>query len=81
MDDVTCMQVVLSTPAPLVPPHLASRDPEYYVLSGLVFTAASEPYLASEYGADFLSLAPVALLDKVRISRSTVPTMCDLTVL
>jgi hypothetical protein len=60
-----CMQVTLTVPSLLVPPHLASRDPEYYVFSGLVFTAVSEPYLASEYGADFMSLAPVALLDKV----------------
>jgi hypothetical protein len=60
------MQLTLAAPSFLVPPHLASRDPSYFVLSGLVFTTATEPYLASEYGADFMSLAPVALLDKVR---------------
>eukprot|EP00892_Ulva_mutabilis_P000485 jgi/Ulvmu1/10437/UM062_0034.1 len=60
------LHVTLTAPGQLVPAHLASRDPSYYVCSGLVFTVACEPYLASEYGPDFLSLAPVAILDKVR---------------
>ena len=40
-------------------------DPEYLVVAGAVFTAASEPYLASEYGGDYLSDSPVKLLDKL----------------
>lgn len=59
------LKVTLTAPSQLIPAHLASRDPSYYVCSGLVFTIACEPYLASEYGPDFLSLAPVAILDKV----------------
>jgi hypothetical protein len=47
-----------------VPPHLGNRDPSYFLVSGLVFVACSEPYLESEYGADYASEAPVKLLDK-----------------
>jgi hypothetical protein len=35
----------LSKPAQLVPPHLSNRDPAYLIVGGLVFVAASEPYL------------------------------------
>lgn len=59
------LKVTLTAPGQLIPAHLASSDPSYFVCSGLVFTVACEPYLASEYGPDFLSLAPVAILDKV----------------
>ena len=48
-----------------MPAHLAGADPEYLVVAGAVFTAASEPYLASEYGGDYLSDSPVKLLDKL----------------
>ncbi|KAG2424070.1 hypothetical protein HYH02_015249 [Chlamydomonas schloesseri] len=59
------LQVALSKPAALVPPHLANRDPSYLLVGGLVFTAASEPYLQSEYGAEYGSDAPVKLLDRL----------------
>lgn len=68
------LEVTLTAPGQLVPAHLSSRDPSYYVCSGLVFTVACEPYLASEYGPDFLSLAPVAILDKVCPCSYTGPT-------
>jgi len=54
----------LSKPASLVPPHLGNRNPSYFIVSGLLFVACSEPYLESEYGADYASEAPVKLLDK-----------------
>jgi hypothetical protein len=46
-----------------VPPHLANQDPSYFLVSGLVFTTANEPYLMSEYGENYLQEAPVKLLD------------------
>lgn len=54
----------LSRPSTLVPPHLGNRDPSYFLVSGLVFTVACEPYLESEYGNDWMSDSPVKLLDK-----------------
>jgi S1-C subfamily serine protease len=59
------LDVTLSPPAPLVPAHLGGADPDYLVVAGAVFTPASEPYLASEYGGDYLSDSPVKLLDKL----------------
>ncbi|KIZ00510.1 hypothetical protein MNEG_7454 [Monoraphidium neglectum] len=63
----------LSKPAALVPPHLGNRDPSYFLVSGLVFVACSEPYLESEYGADYASEAPVKLLDKLYHGQPTEP--------
>ena len=57
------VDVTLSRPEPLVPLHLAGDDPQYLVVAGLVFTPASEPYLQSEYGPDYVSDSPVKLLD------------------
>ena len=57
------VDVPLSRPSPLVPLHLGGADPAYLVVAGLVFTPASEPYLQSEYGADYVSDSPVKLLD------------------
>lgn len=57
------LDVPLSPPAPLVPLHLGGADPAYLVVAGLVFTPASEPYLQSEYGSDYVSDSPVKLLD------------------
>jgi len=54
----------LCKPMALVPPHLSNQDPSYFVVSGLVFTTTNVPYLESEYGAEYLSDAPVKLLDK-----------------
>jgi len=55
----------LSPPDSLVPTHLDGRDPSYLVVAGLVFTCCSEPYLASEYGGDYISDSPVKLLDRL----------------
>ncbi len=52
-------------PNPLIPHHLANDDPSYLVWGGIVFTVASEPYLASEYGQDYAQDAPVKLLDRL----------------
>ena len=35
------------------------------MVSGLVFTTANEPYLESEYGVEYMSEAPVKLLDQL----------------
>lgn len=67
------LDVALSPPAPLVPAHLMGADPEYLVVAGAVFVALSEPYLASEYGPDYLSDSPVKLLDKLLHGWRTAP--------
>eukprot|EP00879_Flechtneria_rotunda_P023379 GHRR01024729.1.p1 GENE.GHRR01024729.1~~GHRR01024729.1.p1 ORF type:complete len:243 (+),score=69.46 GHRR01024729.1:202-930(+) len=59
------VDVTLSRPGVLIPAHLSNRDPSYFLVSGLVFTVACEPYLESEYGADWMSEAPVKLLDRL----------------
>jgi hypothetical protein len=56
------LKLTLLSPHSLIPPHLADRDPSYYIISGLVFTVVTEPYLKSEFGADFTETAPVELL-------------------
>jgi len=43
---------------------LSNADPEYFLVSGLVFTTVNEPYLESEYGQEYTSEAPVKLLDR-----------------
>lgn len=77
-------------PHSLIPPHLANRDPSYFVLGGLVFTVITEPYLGSEYGEHYHTMAPVALLDllwhgvpKTRAEQAVVVSQvlaCDTTV-
>ncbi|KAI8477127.1 MAG: trypsin-like serine protease [Monoraphidium minutum] len=62
--EVLSVTAKLSKPASLVPPHLGNADPSYFLVSGLVFVACSEPYLESEYGVDYVSEAPVKLLDR-----------------
>lgn len=59
------VEVELMRPNALVPHHLDGRDPSYFIVSGVVFTVASEPYFHSEYGADFMREAPVRLLDSL----------------
>jgi hypothetical protein len=54
----------LSKPAALVPPHLENRDPSYFIVSGLVLVACSEPFLEAEYGGDYAAEAPVKLLEQ-----------------
>lgn len=53
----------LSKPSDLVPAHLSNRNPSYFLVGGLVFTVACEPYLESEYGDKWSSEAPVRILD------------------
>eukprot|EP00775_Hariotina_reticulata_P011314 gene11314-11464_t len=67
------VDVTLSRPGVLVPPHLSNRDPSYLVVSGLVFTVACEPYLESEYGNEWMSDAPVKLLDRLFHSMPSEP--------
>ncbi|KAL6541960.1 Protease Do-like 9 [Orobanche gracilis] len=63
--------VVLETQRRLIPAHIKSRSPSYYIIAGLVFTTASVPYLLSErtmykfYGKEYGYEAPVKLLDKL----------------
>uniref|UniRef100_A0A061QUQ1 Protease do-like 9 isoform 1 n=2 Tax=Tetraselmis sp. GSL018 TaxID=582737 RepID=A0A061QUQ1_9CHLO len=58
-------EIKLSNPPRLVPCHLDGKQPQYLVISGLIFTVCCEPYLASEYGLDYASEAPVKLLDRL----------------
>lgn len=55
----------LSNPPRLVPCHIEGRQPQYLLVSGLVFTVCVEPYLSNEYGPDYGSEAPVKLLDRL----------------
>ena len=38
---------------------------ETFSCAGIVFTVCCEPYLESEYGADYISETPVKLLDRL----------------
>ncbi len=35
------------------------------LFTGIIFTVCSEPYLLSEYGAEYMSEAPVKLLERL----------------
>lgn len=59
----------LSRPAQLVPAHISNRDPSYLMVGGLVFTPCNEPYLASEYGQDYMTESPVSGRAVVRCRR------------
>lgn len=59
------LSVRLMRPNSLVAHHLDGADPSYLVVAGVVFTAATEPYLESEYGGDYGREAPVKLLDRL----------------
>lgn len=37
----------------------------YFIVAGLVFTTVNEPYLMSEYGANYMTDAPVKLLERM----------------
>lgn len=56
------LDIKLMRPNALVPHHLGGADPSYLVVSGIIFTVLTEPYLASEYGDDYGSEAPIKLL-------------------
>ena len=38
---------------------------EQFCRAGIIFTVCSEPYLLSEYGAEYMSEAPVKLLERL----------------
>ncbi|EFN57946.1 hypothetical protein CHLNCDRAFT_34342 [Chlorella variabilis] len=59
------LQIKLMRPNSLVQHHLGGRDPSYLVVAGIVFTVVTEPYLESEYGAEYGREAPIKLLDKL----------------
>jgi S1-C subfamily serine protease len=64
----------LSTPRSLIPPHTSNQHPQYFIVAGLVFTVANEPYLREEYGQDWNQLAPVKLMERKLYS---FPTSAD----
>lgn len=43
------------------------------VRAGMVFTVCCEPYLQSEYGADYVSDSPVKLLDRLLHGQRQIP--------
>ena len=49
----------------LVPVHIKSRQPSYYILAGLVFTPLTVPYLRAEFGKEYDFDSPVKLLDRL----------------
>ncbi|MEW5317074.1 MAG: hypothetical protein WDW38_008405 [Sanguina aurantia] len=59
------LNVVLSKPKALIPPHISNADPSYLIVGGLVFTVCLEPYLLSEYGSDYGTDSPVKLLERL----------------
>ncbi|PSC72432.1 Protease Do-like 9 isoform B [Micractinium conductrix] len=59
------LSIKLMRPNSLVPHHLGGRDPSYFMIAGIVFTVVTEPYLESEYGAEYGREAPIKLLDKL----------------
>jgi len=59
------LETRLSKPHSLVPPHINNKDPGYFIVAGLVFTTVNEPYLLSEYGANYMTDAPVKLLERM----------------
>ncbi|KAG0592789.1 hypothetical protein KC19_1G280900 [Ceratodon purpureus] len=60
------IQTTLKTPVRLVPVHIEGKLPSYLIVAGLVLTPVCNPYLESEYGADFEFDAPVKILEKAR---------------
>lgn len=54
----------LSKPISLIPPHTSNQLPQYFIVAGLVFTVANEPYLREEYGQDWNQQAPVKLMER-----------------
>lgn len=56
-----------------MPPFFAGRDPPYLIVAGLVFTAACDPYLRSEYGDEFDADVPVKILDQMLFGLAEVP--------
>ena len=63
------LELTLQKPFYLVPPHIGGDSPSYFIVSGLVFTPATEPYLQCEYGSDWESGAPVGLLERTFFGR------------
>ena len=59
------LTVQLMRPRLLVPLHLTNADPSFFVVGGIIFTVLSEPYLLSEYGIEYMSEAPVKLLERL----------------
>ncbi|KAK9842029.1 hypothetical protein WJX81_004728 [Elliptochloris bilobata] len=59
------LSVRLASPDALVPLHLGGLGPSFLITAGIVFTVCCEPYLQSEYGADYVSESPVKLLDRL----------------
>ena len=56
------VDVVLQQPKRVVPVHTDGRPPTYLIVAGLVFTAAVQPFLESEYGSSYEYESPVSLL-------------------
>lgn len=67
------LTVQLMRPQLLVPLHLNNADPSFVVVAGIIFTVLSEPYLLSEYGIDYMSEAPVKLLERLMHGERTEP--------
>ena len=56
-----------------MPVHLFNKPiagPSYFILAGLVFTVLSEPFLESEFGADWEHKAPIEMVKSAVQSRA-----------
>lgn len=58
---LTILNCRLMRPDPLVPRHLDNRDPQYLVVSGLLFNVLSGGYVSSMRPSTLLCIAPCCL--------------------
>ncbi|XP_050223550.1 protease Do-like 9 [Mercurialis annua] len=68
--EILIVDITLSVYQYIVPAHVQGRPP-YYIISGFVFIAVSDPYLIAEYGDDMEG--PVKLMEKVTHSMRRSP--------
>ncbi|XP_050223549.1 protease Do-like 9 [Mercurialis annua] len=68
--EILIVDITLSVYQYIVPAHVQGRPP-YYIVSGFVFIAVSDPYLHSEYSKE--TEVPVKLMEKVMHSMRQSP--------
>jgi hypothetical protein len=54
------VEIALGVPSSLVPYHLSGSKPQYLVVSGLVLTVLSIPYMEGAFGRSWTKRAPVS---------------------
>eukprot|EP00798_Chlamydomonas_sp_ICE-L_P008030 gene8030-1262_t len=59
------VQVIADVPARLIPTHLDNKLPPFLVVSGLIFTRCSVPYMESVFGRGWVTHSPPLLVTKL----------------